>query len=152
MNVYAEHMKFLVVSAGKPALPYAKNGVQFYLERIRPFSKLEMVTVKDGSSPDVSARLLDASKGCLRIALDERGDLWSTAQFTAIVKKWQLHSVKKVAFLIGASDGHTEELRQFCDYTMAMAKFTLQHELALVVLLEQIYRIHTIIAGAPYHR
>ncbi len=145
-------VKFLVISAGKPALSYAREGVDFYRERLRPFGKVELVTVKDGSSLEVSARLLEASKGCLRIALDERGELWTTGQFADKTKHWQLHSVKSVAFLIGASDGHTEELRKQCDHVMALARLTMQHELALVVLLEQIYRIHTIIAGTPYHR
>lgn len=145
-------MKFMIASAGKPALSYAREGIEFYLKRIKPFGNLEMVTVKDGSSEEVSERLLKASEGFLRIALDERGALWTTDQFTNTARQWQLHSVKKVAFLIGASDGHTEQLRQQCDHLMALAKFTMQHELALVVLLEQLYRIHTIMAGTPYHR
>lgn len=145
-------MQFLVIGAGKPALSYAKNGVELYMTRLKPFGKTELKWIKDGSSADVSTRLLEASEGCLRIAMDERGELWSTTQFTDMVKQWQLHSVKKIAFLIGASDGHTEELRSRCDKLMALSKLTLQHELALVVLLEQIYRAHTIIAGAPYHR
>lgn len=145
-------MKLKIVSAGKPALSYAKEGVRLYSERIRPYAKVEMITVKDGSSRDVSERLLEASKGCLRIALDERGELWSTERLTILAKNWQLHSVKKIAFLIGASDGHTQELRSKCDHILALSKFTLQHELALIILLEQIYRIHTIIAGTPYHR
>lgn len=150
--LYPALMKFLIASAGKPALPYARDGISLYLERLRPFGRIEMATVKDGSSEEVSSRLLEASKGCLRIALDERGELWTTNRFTEMAKKWQLHSVKKIAFLIGASDGHTEALRQQSDHLMALSKFTLQHELALVVLLEQLYRIHTIIAGTPYHR
>lgn len=145
-------MKFVVVSAGKPALAYAKGGIDFYLERIRPFGGVEMVTVRDGGSEDVSTRLLGASEGCLRIALDERGSMWTTMELTNMARQWELRSVKKVAFLIGASDGHTDALRAKCDYLMALAKFTMQHELALVVLLEQLYRVRTVMAGTPYHR
>ncbi|MEG0024506.1 MAG: 23S rRNA (pseudouridine(1915)-N(3))-methyltransferase RlmH [Akkermansia sp.] len=145
-------MHFLVLGAGKPALSYAKNGVELYMERLKPFGKTELKWVKDGSSSDVSSRLITASEGCLRIAMDERGELWTTAQFTNMAKQWQLHSVKRVAFLIGASDGHTDALRAQCDHLMALSKLTLQHELALVVLLEQLYRTYTIIAGTPYHR
>lgn len=67
-------------------------------------------------------------------------------------QQWQLHSIKKVAFLIGASDGHTQALRSRCDHILALSKLTLQHELALVVLMEQLYRVYTILAGMPYHR
>ncbi len=145
-------MQFLIITAGKPALTYAKEGVQLYQERLRPFGRTELKIVKDGNSEDVSARLLAASEGCLRIAMDERGELWTTAQFVDKTRKWQLHSVKKIAFLIGASDGHTDELRSRCDHILALSKLTLQHELALVVLMEQLYRVHTVIAGTPYHR
>lgn len=145
-------MQYLIITAGKPALVYAKEGVRLYTERLRPFGRTELKIVKDGSSEDVSARLLAASEGCLRIAMDERGELWSTAQFVMHTQQWQLHSIKKVAFLIGASDGHTQALRSRCDHILALSKLTLQHELALVVLMEQLYRVYTILAGMPYHR
>ena len=145
-------MQFIILAAGKPALTFAKEGVELYLNRIKPFGKTEIKYIKAGSSQDVSARLLEASKGCLRIALDERGELWSTQDLVKNVKSWQLHSVKKVALLIGAADGHTQDLRNQADHLLALSRFTLQHELALVMLLEQIYRCHTVIAGTPYHR
>lgn len=145
-------MQFLILAAGKPALSYAKEGVELYLHRLRPFGKTELRFVKDGSSKEVSERLLTASEGCLRIAMDERGDLWTTEKLVRLAKDWQMTSVRRIAFLIGASDGHTEELRSKCNHILALSKFTLQHELALVVLLEQLYRCHTILAGTPYHR
>jgi 23S rRNA (pseudouridine1915-N3)-methyltransferase len=54
--------------------------------------------------------------------------------------------------LIGGADGHSQVLRGKSDHVVAMSGFTLQHELALVVLLEQIYRVHTVLKGEPYHR
>jgi 23S rRNA (pseudouridine1915-N3)-methyltransferase len=60
--------------------------------------------------------------------------------------------VKTIAFLIGAADGHTPELRDKCDLLLSLSSMTLQHEIALVVLMEQLYRIETIHAGSPYHR
>ena len=145
-------MQFLILAAGKPSLGYAKEGVELYLNRLRPFGKVELKLVRDGSSQDVSKRLLAASEGCLRIAMDERGELWTTKKLVDLAKDWQMHSVRRIAFLIGASDGHTEELRSRCNHILSLSKFTLQHELALVVLLEQLYRCHTILAGTPYHR
>lgn len=145
-------MQFLILAAGKPALGYAREGVELYLNRLKPFGKAELKLVKDGSSKDVSERLLAASEGCLRIAMDERGELWTTDKLVHLARDWQMRSVRRIAFLIGASDGHTTELRSQCNHILALSKFTLQHELALVVLLEQIYRCHTILAGTPYHR
>ena len=54
-------MQFLILAAGKPSLGYAKEGVELYLNRLRPFGKTELKLVRDGSSQDVSKRLLAAS-------------------------------------------------------------------------------------------
>ena len=80
-------MQFLILAAGKPSLGYAKEGVELYLNRLRPFGKTELKLVRDGNSQDVSKRLLAASEGCLRIAMDERENFgpqksWSTWQRT----------------------------------------------------------------------
>ena len=145
-------MNIIVVSAGKPHLTYARMGMELYLDRLRPFGNTELKIVKEGSPEEVSNRLLVASEGCVRIAMDERGALWTTSQLADSFKKWELQSVKKVAFLIGAADGHTQALRHSCQHIWALGKITLQHELALVVLLEQLYRVRTILSGTPYHR
>ena len=58
----------------------------------------------------------------------------------------------KIALLIGGADGHSDELRDKADQIWSLSGFTMQHELAQVVLLEQIYRVHTILKGEPYHR
>lgn len=146
-------MDFRIIAAARPSIAYARDGVKFFEDRLRPLGKVELRYVKAGSSADVSARLLEASEGCLRIAMDERGENWTTRQLESHVRDWQMRGdIKHVAFLIGAADGHTEDLRRRCDHVLCLGKHTMQHELALVVLLEQIYRIHTLLAGSPYHR
>ena len=146
-------MDFRIVVAGKPAIPYTKAGVDFFMQRLKPLGKVEILYLKAGSSEEVSARLLEATRDCtLRIAMDERGDNWTTRQFETKVRQWQLHAVKRVAFLIGAADGHTPDLRAAADHLLCLGKHTMQHELALVVLLEQLYRVHTLLANSPYHR
>ena len=145
-------MDILVLAAAKPSLAYARSGVELYCERLKPLGRVELRYVKDGGQEEVSARLLKASEGCLRIALDERGSNLSTRELEKKWREWQVRSVKRVAFLIGAADGHTEELRRSCEQTLSLGRHTMQHELALLVLLEQIYRIHTLLAGSPYHR
>ena len=145
-------MDFRIIAAARPSIAYARDGVRFFEERLKPLGKVELRYVKAGSSEEVSARLLQASEGCLRIAMDERGQNWTTRELESRVRQWQLHSAKHVAFLIGAADGHTQALRDACDYVLCLGRHTMQHELALVVLLEQIYRVHTLLAGSPYHR
>lgn len=145
-------MEMLVLAAAKPSLSYARDGVEFFVSRLRPLGRVELRYVRAGGSEEVSRRLLEASEGCLRVALDERGENWSTREFERYVRRWQLQAVRRVAFLIGAADGHTPQLREACQYVLSLGRHTMQHELALVVLLEQIYRVHTLLVGSPYHR
>ena len=145
-------MDCIIFAAAKPSIDYARRGVQFFEERLRPLGKVEIRYVKAGSSEEVSARLLEASKGCLRIAMDERGETWTARELEKRAKTRQLRAGNHVAFLIGAADGHTQALRDSCDHVLSLGRHTMQHELALVVLLEQIYRLHTMLAGSPYHR
>ena len=145
-------MKHTILAAGKPALGYAKTGVAEYLKRLTRYGSYELKHIKDGSSEDVSQRLKAASEGSLRIVMDERGENLTTSQITKRIQDWEMRGIKRASYLIGASDGHTQELRNESDLIWALSPLTLQHELALVVLLEQLYRIATIQRGEPYHR
>ena len=146
-------MRFRVIVAGKPALDYAKAAAGEYMKRLRRHGTYEIIVVKAGDREAVSTRLLEASTGCFRIALDERGETPSTRILTAKINDLEMQGqVRAVAFLIGASDGHSSGLRKEADMVLSLSSLTMQHELALVVLLEQLYRIATIKSGAPYHR
>lgn len=146
-------MQIRLVIAGKPALAYAKAGVEDYLKRLSRSGTLELVVIKAGNRDDVSARLLERSQGCYRVAMDERGECLTTRKFAEKIEALEMRGdVKTVAFLIGAADGHNAELRNKCDLILTLSPFTLQHELALLVLLEQLYRVASLKSGSPYHR
>tara|TARA_Y100000385_G_C12954939_1_gene577128 strand:- start:148 stop:585 length:438 start_codon:yes stop_codon:yes gene_type:complete len=145
-------MKHQILVAGKPALAYAKTGTAEYLKRLTRYGSYELKLVKDGSSLDVSQRLREASEGTLRIVMDERGENLTTSQLTKKIQEWEMRGIKRASYLIGASNGHTKALRDEAHLVWALSPLTLQHELALVVLLEQLYRVATIQRGEPYHR
>lgn len=146
-------MHIRIIVAGKPALAYAKAGIQDYLKRLSRAGGHELVVVKAGSRDEVSESLLHRSRDCFRVGLDERGESLTTRGFAERIDS--LHhrgDIKTVAFLIGGADGHNEMLRGQCDSILKLSPFTLQHELALLVLLEQLYRISSLRSGSPYHR
>ena len=146
-------MQIRIIVAGKPALAYAKAGVEEYLKRLSRFASHEWIVIKAGNSTDVSTRLLERSQGNFRIALDERGESLTTRKFAEKLEALEMRGdVKAVAFLVGAADGHNEELRSTCDFVLTLSPFTMQHELALLVLLEQLYRVTSLKCGSPYHR
>ena len=146
-------MQIRIVVAGKPALAFARTGVEEYVKRLQRHGGCEWLVVKAGTPEETSVRLLEKSQGCYRVAMDERGELVTTRQLVERLDKLAMRGeVKTVAFLIGAADGHTAELRAACDWVWGLSPLTLQHEMALLVLLEQIYRVATIRSGGPYHR
>ena len=143
-------MKWNILTIGKPKLAYAADGVVEYEKRLRRFTDLKITPLK---ARDESAELLARSEGMFRIALDERGRKLDTGAFTALLQGIEDRGeIKSAAFLIGGADGHSQRLRDSADEVISLSSLTLQHELALVVLLEQVYRAYAIMRGEPYHR
>ncbi len=147
-------MKVQIIIIGtKPKHLFAKKGMEEYLKRLTKYVSASLLPLKDGKPEDVATRILQASEGSYRVVLDERGEIPSTSAFAKKISAWTDNpQIKKVSFIIGASDGHTEIIRKKADYLLGLSKLTLMHEIALVVLLEQIYRAFTIRNGEPYHR
>ena len=145
-------MRLYVLTIGKPRLAYAKSGIEEYVARLSLRGGVEIVSLKSGTREQESEALLARSEGMFRVALDERGDQIPSRAFAQKLAQWELQRTKSVAFLIGGADGHTDALRRAVDWRWALSPLTLQHELALLVLLEQLYRARCINAGTPYHR
>ncbi len=122
-----------------------------FLKRLRPMAPAEVVEIKD-SQPDKEAREMVARLGSaggnqLVVAMDEHGeDLTSTALATLLGRHGN------ICFLIGGADGLGGAVRDRADRTLRLSSLTLTHEMARVLLLEQIYRGLGILRGKPYHR
>jgi 23S rRNA (pseudouridine1915-N3)-methyltransferase len=145
-------MRTLICTVGKPKLQYARMGVQEYLGRLERYGRAGWVQVREGTRAQESQRLLEVSEGMVRVLLDERGTLADTLALHERMAQWEMQAEKAVAFLIGGAEGHSDALRAQADWMLSLSRLTLQHELALVVLLEQLYRVQTIKRGEPYHR
>lgn len=145
-------MRWCIVAVGKARLAYARAGVAEYLARLRCFSTVDTAFVKPSDPLREASQLLDRSEGCFRLILDERGKNFTSRAFAEEVRKIEGNPRKVCALLVGGPDGLAERVRERADMLWALSPLTLQHELALVVALEQIYRAHTILTGIPYHR
>ncbi|MGQ9692186.1 MAG: 23S rRNA (pseudouridine(1915)-N(3))-methyltransferase RlmH [Thermaceae bacterium] len=133
-------MRPLVLAVGRPHL--CAREVERYAERLRPWGgSLEFVRKKG----DLFAR----SEGRRRVVLDERGRLMTTLELARFLKGWE---GERVAFLVADAEGFDEEERGRADLLLSLSPLTLQHELALLVLMEQLYRVYTLWTGHPYHR
>ena len=86
------------------------------------------------------------------IVLDEHGKTLSSRELAGKIGEWQINGSDTIAFLIGGADGHGQNVKKRADLLLSFGRMTLPHFLMRVVLVEQIYRVQTILAGHPYHR
>jgi 23S rRNA (pseudouridine1915-N3)-methyltransferase len=145
-------VRWRIFAIGKPSLAYARDGVELYRERLEHRAQVEVIWLKSSRQDEESALLLARSEKHFRIVLDERGELFTSTAWAQRIATWEVGGMRDIAILIGGADGHAEAVRAAAGLTLALGKMTLQHELALVVLLEQLYRAYAIKSGAPYHR
>jgi len=151
-----------VLAIGDRLVDWQQTACEDYARRFaRPWS-LELMPLRaeprsEGRSTERMAvaegeRLLAAvPRGARRMVLDERGRALTTRQLAERLDDWQAGG-GDAAFLLGGPDGHAASVREQADLLLALSPMTLPHGLARVLLLEQLYRATTILAGHPYHR
>ncbi|MBK9079510.1 MAG: 23S rRNA (pseudouridine(1915)-N(3))-methyltransferase RlmH [Hyphomicrobium sp.] len=159
-------MRLLIAAIGKLKDAEERDMCSRYAKRLPVSGKqaglgpLEIIEMMESRSATASARKSDeaqrllkaASTAGVKIALDENGRSLSSESFAKLLSKHADNSVKCCAFLIGGPDGHGREVLDAADLTLSLGQMTLPHGLARVVLVEQLYRASTILAGHPYHR
>jgi len=145
-------MQWHIVAVGKPSLAFVRDGVQTYAQRLARMAKVEIHYLKAAPQGEIDERILSMSAGGRLVLLDERGDLPDTSKLVATVNAWEQSAVRKIVLAIGGADGHSESLRTQADAIWALGRITLQHELALLVWMEQLYRIYSVKMNMPYHR
>jgi 23S rRNA (pseudouridine1915-N3)-methyltransferase len=145
-------MLWKIITVGQPSLRWARDAVQDYESRIRRYTRLEIQSLAANRPQTVGERMLKQSADSYRIALHESGKRFTSRDLASWIDRQQLQATKSVALCIGGADGHGQDLLDSARECWSLSDFTLQHELALVVLMEQLYRAHTILRGEPYHR
>ena len=150
-------MKFRFVWIGKTRDKNYRALQDEYLQRLSHFVKCEVVEIRDSASHDTKEtegkRILDklnqSSFVCL---LDVAGKGVSSHELAKEVQKWQDNAVKEISFVIGGADGVSREVAARADFRLSLSFLTFTHEMARVVMLEQLYRAYTIIKGFPYQK
>ena len=103
--------------------------------------------------PDTGAgKVADALTPCRTVLLDERGKAMTSEDFAHLLGRWRDEGVRETRFMLGAADGHSDAERAAADVLLAFGPATWPHMLARAMLIEQLYRATTILAGHPYHR
>jgi 23S rRNA (pseudouridine1915-N3)-methyltransferase len=147
-------MKIKVAWIGKTKEPAIQTLTDEYLKRISHYAEIAGVALKDEDAILSLANLegrQKQNKGRYKlIVLDSRGKQVSSEELAAFLEREQVNAMP-LLFAIGGSDGFSEQTRRRAALTLSFGKMTLPHELARVVLLEQLYRAFTILKNHPYH-
>ncbi len=151
----------MVAVVGKPRDRHLAAAIADYEVRAARYWPLEVVEVREASGRGVAAsdararegaRLLERlPPGALVVACDERGERLTSTQFATLLST-ERDRARDVAFVIGGAFGLSDDVRQQAARAIQMAPWTLPHEVARVVLAEQLYRAGTIARGEPYHK
>ena len=136
-------MRYVVVALGGSRMKSAalRAACDDYLSRLRHYAKIEEREVKEARIPEDS-RL---------IALSRQGESWTSQQLAEFTGRWELEG-RDVTFAIGGADALPEEILKRAERIWSLSALTLPHELARVVVYEQLYRAYTIRRGEKYHR
>ncbi len=140
-----------IIAVGKMKDKRLGALLEDYLQRIRPLAPAKVVELRD-ADPEREGREMTAKLGSTRgnelvVALDERGEDVTSRDLSRL-----LGAHGSVAFLVGGADGLGPAARERADRTLRLSSLTLTHEMARVLLAEQIYRGLSILRGKPYHR
>jgi 23S rRNA (pseudouridine1915-N3)-methyltransferase len=146
-------MKISVAWIGKTKQPAIQTLSDEYLKRISRFAQISSHQLKDESA--ILALASGTTRGSPKdrhnlVLLDSRGKHLSSEELAAFLNREQSNAVP-LLFAIGPSDGFTDHARHRAYLSLSLGKMTLPHELARVVVLEQIYRALTILNHHPYH-
>ena len=134
-----------VIARGKISRSPEAELVERYARRIAwPLKLTEL--------PETGGRIPEPQTPCRTVLLDERGKQLASEAFARQLESWRDGGIREARFLIGAADGHGETAREEADLLLAFGAATWPHLLARAMLLEQLFRATSILAGHPYHR
>ncbi|HUB01886.1 MAG TPA: 23S rRNA (pseudouridine(1915)-N(3))-methyltransferase RlmH [Terriglobales bacterium] len=143
-------MKIKVAWIGKTKEPAIQSLTDEYLKRISRYAEIEGLSLRDESALLALSRGEKGKDRHRLILLDSRGKQLSSEELAAFIESEQVNTIP-LLFAIGSSDGFSDEVRRHATWILSLGKMTLPHELARVVVLEQIYRAFTILKNHPYH-
>ena len=159
-------MRIVVIAVGRLKQGPERELAERYATRFDDagrklgFRGLDVREIAESRARDAAARMTEEAaaisaaipENSVLVALDERGENIDSAAFARRLGQWRDQAVSQAIFAIGGADGLSPELRGKAKLTVAFGAATWPHQMVRVMLLEQLYRAATILAGHPYHR
>ncbi len=159
-------MRILVIAVGRLKQGPERELAETYRQRAAAVGRtlglreIEILEIRESRAQDAERRRTEEAiaignvipERATLVVLDERGDNLDSAALAGLLREWRAEDRPAVCFVIGGADGLADNLRQRANRKLAFGTATWPHQLARVMLLEQLYRAGTILAGHPYHR
>ena len=153
-------MRLQFIWPGKTKNAHLRALIEDYEKRVSHFTRCEITELRadsgagggtgiDRESKRISDALLNAE---VTILLDPQGTEWNSEELARQVQDWENSGIRSVAFIVGGPDGVSQDLKRQVTRHWSLSKLTLTHEMARVVLVEQLYRAYAIIHRLPYVR
>lgn len=154
-------MRVRLIWVGKTRNEHLRALTEDYLKRLARFVRCEVTELKESAGGTARICLEEEGKRIkaalasesFTVMLDVAGDEhWSSPELAAEFERWQAGGMKEVAFVVGGHYGVAAEIKSRAQVRWSLSRLTLTHEMARVVLVEQLYRAHTIMRGLPYQK
>ncbi|MBR6517263.1 MAG: 23S rRNA (pseudouridine(1915)-N(3))-methyltransferase RlmH [Bacilli bacterium] len=149
-----------ILCVGKIKESFFTEGIKEYQKRIEGYTKFSILEVKEVNTQDINKNILEEGKNLLgKIAEDEyvitleiKGKRIDSVELAKLIEEKQTYGFSKITFVIGGSNGLSEEVIRRSNYHLSFSEFTFPHQLMRLILAEQIYRALTIINNKEYHK
>ncbi len=150
-------MKFHFIWVGKTKDKHWKALQEDYLQRLSHFIKYSITEIKDKANHESleieGNRILEkVNQSSFVCILDVRGLSYGSRKLAKEVEKWEVRGLKEITFIIGGYEGLASAVVKRADFSLSLSFLTFTHEMARVVLIEQLYRAYSIIKGYPYQK
>lgn len=159
-------MQITIVAVGSIKEKYLRDGIQEYVKRIGAYSQIDIVEIPEekisqtasqteievGMQKEGARILQQIPKRSYVIALCIEGKQQDSETFAHTIEKITVDGVAHICFVIGGSNGLSDEVKQQADRKLSFSKMTFPHQLMRLVLVEQVYRAFRILRNEPYHK
>lgn len=149
-----------ILCVGKIKESFFTEGIKEYQKRIEGYTKFSILEVKEVNTQDINKNILEEGKNLLSkitedeyvITLEIKGKRIDSVELAKLIEEKQTYGFSKITFVIGGSNGLSDEVIRRSNYHLSFSNFTFPHQLMRLILSEQIYRALTIINNKEYHK
>ena len=155
-------MKITFLVLGKTEDSYLKDGIEKYTKRLKHYIKFEMIEIPElkntknlsedqqkSKEAELISKQINAND--IIVLLDEKGQEYTSMQFSGFLNKKMLSSVQNLVFIVGGPYGFENSLLTLASEKLSLSKMTFSHQMVRLFFVEQLYRAFTILKGEPYH-